>query len=165
VKNLELEQMRLLEAKEKKEIQTKEALLRYRIFTFISLAVSILIAVFLFFIIKARKERKRYIRELNESNQTKNKLFSIISHDLKNEIHGLDGTLNLLKENAISREEFHKIVPLLANRTHQTSIMLNNLLNWSKSQMKELNAKPTEFNINDVIHSNPKFDCQCHQIL
>ncbi|WP_299444240.1 tetratricopeptide repeat protein [uncultured Aquimarina sp.] len=153
----ELDQLKLLEAQEKRELQTKEELFRYRIFTFISLGVSILILVFLIFFIKTRRERKRYIKELNESNQVKNKLFSIISHDLKNEIHGLDGTLNLLKENAISTEEFQEIVPLLANRTHQTSIMLNNLLNWSKSQMKELNVKPTEFNIEDVIHSKFTF--------
>ncbi len=153
----ELEQLKLLEAQEKTELQTKEELYRYRIFTFISLGVSILIFVFLIFVIKTRKERKRYIKELNESNQVKNKLFSIISHDLKNEIHGLDGTLNLLKEDAISIKEFQEIIPLLANKTHQTSIMLNNLLNWSKSQMKELNAKPTEFNIKDVINSKFNF--------
>ncbi|WP_298309730.1 tetratricopeptide repeat-containing sensor histidine kinase [uncultured Aquimarina sp.] len=153
----ELEQLKLLEEQKKRELQTKEELYRYRIFTFISLGVSILIFIFLIFIIKTRKERKRYIKELNESNQVKNKLFSIISHDLKNEIHGLDGTLNLLKEDAISTEEFQEIIPLLANKTHQTSIMLNNLLNWSKSQMKELNAKPTEFNIKDVIHSKFTF--------
>ncbi len=153
----ELEQLKLLEEKEKQELKTQGELFKYRIFTFISLGVSILIFVFLIFIIKTRKERKRYIKELNESNQVKNKLFSIISHDLKNEIHGLDGTLNLLKEDAISIEEFQEIIPLLANKTHQTSIMLNNLLNWSKSQMKELNAKPTEFNIKDVIHSKFTF--------
>ncbi|MFD2562722.1 tetratricopeptide repeat-containing sensor histidine kinase [Aquimarina rubra] len=153
----ELEQLKLLEAQKKTELQTKEELYRYRIFTFISLGVSVLIFVFLIFIIKTRKERKRYIKELNESNQAKNKLFSIISHDLKNEIHGLDGTLHLLKEDAISTEEFQEIIPLLANKTHQTSIMLNNLLNWSKSQMKELNAKPTEFNIKDVINSKFNF--------
>ncbi|MHA7058649.1 tetratricopeptide repeat-containing sensor histidine kinase [Aquimarina sp. M1] len=153
----ELEQLKLLEAQKKTELQTKEELYRYRIFTFISLGVSILIFIFMVFIVKTRRERKRYIKQLNESNQVKNKLFSIISHDLKNEIHGLDGTLNLLKEDAISKEEFQQIVPLLANKTHQTSIMLNNLLNWSKSQMKELNAKPTEFNIKDVINSKFTF--------
>ncbi|MBW1297892.1 tetratricopeptide repeat-containing sensor histidine kinase [Aquimarina litoralis] len=153
----ELEQLKLLEEKEKQELKTQGELFKYRIFTFISVGMLIMGAIFLFFIIKTRKERKRYIAELNESNQVKNKLFSIISHDLKNEIHGLDGTLNLLKENAISKEEFEEIVPLLSNRTHQTSIMLNNLLNWSKSQMNELNAKPTTFNIKDVIQNKFSF--------
>ncbi len=147
----ELKQLKLIDEQEKREQQTKETLFKYRLLTYISLAVIVIILVFMTLIIKARKERKRYIKELNESNEVKNKLFSIISHDLKNEIHGLEGSLNLLKEDTISTEEFKEIVPLLANRTHQTSILLNNLLNWSKSQMKELNPKPVEFDIAEVI--------------
>ncbi len=153
----QLEQLRLQDEKEKREQQTKEQLFKYRLMTFISLAVIAVILVFMILIIKTRKERKRYIKELNESNQVKNKLFSIISHDLKNEIHGLESSLNLMKEDVISTEEFKEIVPLLANRTHQTSILLNNLLNWSKSQMKELNPKPTTFDITEVISNKFTF--------
>ncbi|WP_378176492.1 ATP-binding protein [Aquimarina sp. SS2-1] len=153
----ELNQLKLIDEQEKRELKTKEELFRYRVYTFISLAVIAIILVFLVLFIKTRKERKRYIRELNESNEVKNKLFSIISHDLKNEIHGLEGSLNLMKEEVISTEEFKEIVPLLANRTHQTSILLNNLLNWSKSQMKELNANPTTFDIAEVINSKFTF--------
>ena len=117
------------------------------------LAILFITSIFLFTITKNRKEIKIYINQLNESNQVKNKLFSIISHDLKNEISGLDGSLSLMKENAFSPEEFKEIIPLLSNRTHQTSILLNNLLNWSKSQMNELNAKPTHFDVSAVIES------------
>ncbi|MDH7444211.1 tetratricopeptide repeat-containing sensor histidine kinase [Aquimarina sp. 2201CG14-23] len=153
----ELTQLKLIDAQEKREQKTKESLFRYRLLTFISMAVIAVILVFMILIIKTRKDRKRYINELNESNQVKNKLFSIISHDLKNEIHGLEGSLNLMKEDVISTEEFKEIVPLLANRTHQTSILLNNLLNWSKSQMKELNPKPTTFDITEVISNKFTF--------
>ncbi|MDY8138194.1 tetratricopeptide repeat-containing sensor histidine kinase [Aquimarina sp. 2201CG5-10] len=147
----ELEQIKLIDEKEKREQQTNAELFKYRVFAYVILGVLLGISFFLILIIRARKERKRYINELNESNEIKNKLFSIISHDLKNEIHGLEGSLNLINDNEISMEEFEEIIPLLANRTHQTSIMLNNLLNWSKSQLKELNAKPTSFDITEVI--------------
>lgn len=153
----ELEYLRLIDEQEKEEQETKEALFQYRVFSFVTLGILLIILVFLILIIRARKERKCYIKELNTSNQIKNKLFSIISHDLKNEIHGLEGSLNLLNDNSISTEEFKEIVPLLANRTHQTSILLNNLLNWSKSQLKELNAKPTTFDITEVICDKFKF--------
>ncbi|MDH7444209.1 tetratricopeptide repeat-containing sensor histidine kinase [Aquimarina sp. 2201CG14-23] len=147
----ELEQLRKIDEQEKRELRTKEQLFRYRIFTFVVLCVLVISLVFLFWIIKTRRERKMLIANLNQSNQIKNKLFSIISHDLKNEIHGLEGSLNLMKENEISTEEFQEIIPLLANRTHQTSILLNNLLNWSKSQLKELSAKPVSFDVTEVI--------------
>ncbi|WP_160114521.1 ATP-binding protein [Aquimarina sp. AU474] len=147
----ELKQLKLIDEQEKREQKTKQQLFTYRLFAYVTMAVLAIILVFMILIIKTRKDRKRYIKELNESNDVKNKLFSIISHDLKNEIHGLEGSLNLLKDDTISIEEFKEIVPLLANRTHQTSILLNNLLNWSKSQMKELNPKPVEFDIAEVI--------------
>ncbi|RZS92556.1 tetratricopeptide repeat-containing sensor histidine kinase [Aquimarina brevivitae] len=153
----ELEQLKRLDEQEKQEQKTKNELFKYRIYTYSALGVLLIIAVFSIFIIRSRRERKRLIKELHESNLVKNKLFSIISHDLKNEISGLDGTLKLLKENTISVEEFNEIIPLLANRTNQTWIMLNNLLNWSKSQMNELNANPVSFDINDLIASKFEF--------
>ena len=157
----EMEQLKLIDAQEKSALKAEEELFRYQIINYIILGILIFLTIFLLYIIKARKERKKYIKQLDESNQVKNKLFSIISHDLKNEIHGLNSSLNLLKENGLSIDEFKEIIPLLANRTHQTSIMLTNLLNWSKSQMKELNAKPTSFDITEVISNkfmffNPK---------
>ncbi|MFD2565587.1 tetratricopeptide repeat-containing sensor histidine kinase [Aquimarina rubra] len=153
----ELENLRMIDAQEKREQRTKEELFRYRVLTFIALGLLVIFLVFILMIVRTRKERKRLITKLNESNQVKNKLFSIISHDLKNEIHGLEGSLNLMKENEISTEEFQEIIPLLANRTHQTSILLNNLLNWSKSQMKELNARPVTFDITEVISNKFAF--------
>ncbi|MDH7444212.1 tetratricopeptide repeat-containing sensor histidine kinase [Aquimarina sp. 2201CG14-23] len=153
----ELEHLRTIDAQEKREQLTREELFRYRVLTFVALGLLLIFFVFMVMIIRTRKERKRLISKLNESNQIKNKLFSIISHDLKNEIHGLEGSLNLMKEDAISAEEFKEIVPLLANRTHQTSILLNNLLNWSKSQMKELNARPITFDITEVISNKFAF--------
>ncbi|RZS92555.1 tetratricopeptide repeat-containing sensor histidine kinase [Aquimarina brevivitae] len=153
----ELEQLRRIDEQEKRERKNQTALFKYKILTFSALGVLVVVAIFSVFIIKSRRERKRLIVELNESNLVKNKLFSIISHDLKNEISGLDGTLKLLKENSISTDEFQEIIPLLANRTHQTSIMLNNLLNWSKSQMNELNPKPVIFDIHDLIANKFEF--------
>ncbi|MDH7444210.1 tetratricopeptide repeat-containing sensor histidine kinase [Aquimarina sp. 2201CG14-23] len=147
----ELKQLRTIDEQEIREQKNKEELFRYKVIAFIILGILLISFVFVLWIVKTRKERKKLITKLNESNEVKNKLFSIISHDLKNEIHGLEGSLNLMKEDVISTEEFKEIVPLLANRTHQTSILLNNLLNWSKSQMKELNPNPITFDITEVI--------------
>jgi len=149
----EFKYLKLIDQQNKREQKSKASLFKYRILTYIVLSILFITSIFLFIIMRNRKRIQAYVGQLNESNQVKNKLFSIISHDLKNEISGLDGSLSLMKENAFSPEEFQEIIPLLSNRTHQTSILLNNLLNWSKSQMKELNANPTLFDITDVIAS------------
>ncbi len=147
----EMKKLRRIDEQEKQQLKANQELFKYRLYSYISIGISILFLILLIVIIRSRKERNKYIKKLNESNQLKNKLFSIISHDLKNEIHGLDSILNLLKDNTITAEEFQEIVPLLANSAHQTSILLNNLLNWSKSQMKELKTKPTSFDIDEII--------------
>ncbi len=149
----ELKHLKLIDAQARKEQENKASIFKYKILIYVVLGILLITSILLFTIIRNRKERQKYIDQLNESNNVKNKLFSIISHDLKNEISGLDGSLSLMKENAFSPEEFQEIIPLLSNRTHQTSILLNNLLNWSKSQMKELNANPTHFDITEVISS------------
>ncbi len=146
-----LRHLKQIDEQSRKAQEDKAALFRYKIFIYVVLGILLITTILLFTIIKNRKERKKYITQLNESNEIKNKLFSIISHDLKNEISGLDASLSLMEENAFSPEEFKEIIPLLSNRTHQTSILLNNLLNWSKSQMKELNARPVLFDITEVI--------------
>lgn len=160
----EMERLKLIDKQEKRELQTKEELFRYRVLAFINLGVLLVVLTFLVIIVRNRKQRKRYIKELAESNQVKNKLFSIISHDLKNEINSLEGSLKLLNDNTITQKEFTSIVPLLTNSAHQTSILLNNLLNWSKSQMRELNANPTSFDILEVINTKfTFFDPQAKQ--
>ncbi len=147
----ELKQLKLIEEQENRERDTEAELFKYRLTSYIAIAVVLVILTFLIVIVRTRNERKRLISKLDNSNEVKNKLFSIISHDLKNEINGLEGSLNLLKDNSISEKEFKEIIPFLANGTHQTSILLHNLLNWSKSQLKELNANPTSFDISEVI--------------
>ena len=147
----EQEQQRLLDKQLLNEQIAKEKLFRQKIFTYIAISAFMIALIFIFFIIKSRLERAKYIEKLDRSNQVKNKLFSIISHDLKNEIHGLDNTLNLLRDNLISEKEFKEFLPLLSNSTHQTSILLTNLLNWSKSQMNKLKAYPEPIDFYQII--------------
>ncbi|MFD2565073.1 ATP-binding protein [Aquimarina rubra] len=141
----------LLDEQKRAEREVKEELLMQKIYTYIAIAAFAVAIVFIIGIVKSRLQRAKYIKELNESNQVKNKLFSIVSHDLKNEIHGLDNTLNLLKDDVISESEFREIIPLLSTSAHQTSLLLTNLLNWSKSQMNELKANPKTFDFSRIV--------------
>ncbi|WP_179319272.1 tetratricopeptide repeat-containing sensor histidine kinase [Winogradskyella helgolandensis] len=90
---------------------------------------------------------------LEEVNQVKDKLFSIVSHDLKDSISSIKAFLDLLKEDSISKDEFYELIPELSENANNASSLLFNLLNWSKSQMQNLEPKPERFNIQDVFHS------------
>ena len=90
---------------------------------------------------------------LEEVNQVKDKLFSIVSHDLKDSISSIKAFLDLLKEDSISKEEFRELIPELSENANNASSLLFNLLNWSKSQMQSLEPKPELFNIQEVFHT------------
>nr|WP_321231155.1 tetratricopeptide repeat-containing sensor histidine kinase [uncultured Psychroserpens sp.] len=89
-------------------------------------------------------------KHLEEVNHVKDRLFSIVSHDLKDSISSIKGFIDLLKEDGISREEFYDLVPELSENADSASQLLYNLLNWSKSQMQNLEPKAELFNIQDV---------------
>jgi two-component system sensor histidine kinase/response regulator len=103
---------------------------------------------------KAKNETiSEQIQQLEEVNQVKDKLFSIVSHDLKDSISSIKAFLDLLKEDSISKEEFRDLIPELSENADNASSLLFNLLNWSKSQMQNLEPKPELFNIQDVFHT------------
>lgn len=99
---------------------------------------------------EAIMEQKLHLEEIND---VKDRLFSIVSHDLKDSISSIKAFLDLLKEDSISREEFNELIPELSENADNASLLLFNLLNWSKSQMQNLEPNPELFNIQEVFHS------------
>ena len=103
-----------------------------------------------------QKENDTYLEKvtnLEEINKVKDRLFSIVSHDLKDSISSIKAFLDLLKEGNLTREEFYNLLPELSENADNASLLLYNLLNWSKSQMQNLESKPTRFNIKDVFET------------
>lgn len=100
---------------------------------------------------KAIKEQKK---ELEELNGIKDKLFSIISHEFRSPLNSLKGTLALLKVGALSEDELNMISKELTDKINNTSIFLDNLLNWAKSQMQGIQAKPVDTDIKELADEN-----------
>lgn len=96
---------------------------------------------------------KFYSEELKESNTTKDKLISVIAHDLRSPLASIINVTNLLAEdfNSMDQAELKKILALLNKETELTFESLNNLLLWSKTQRKRLEPKPEKINLNSLI--------------
>jgi signal transduction histidine kinase len=93
--------------------------------------------------------------ELRLLNASKNKFFSIIAHDLKNPLHTIIGYSELLsKENRTftdtERTNFAKNINKSTNSLYR---LLQNLLEWSKTQTGNLRFTPIEFEISKVIEN------------
>lgn len=74
--------------------------------------------------------------QLEESNNIKNKLFSIVSHDLRGPLISLQGVLDMVEMNSLSKEDIKKFTNKVGVRLHHTADFLDNLLQWSRMQMQ-----------------------------
>jgi len=78
--------------------------------------------------------------ELEKLNQQKDKLFSVISHDLRNAVAGAKGMYDMIMEDyeELSKSEIFEYLKLLNQRTNNTHELLEDLLDWSKNQFQEV---------------------------
>ena len=102
---------------------------------------------------KEREVVKLQSEELKELNATKDKLFSIISHDLRNPFNNLLNISRQLSQNmdkyTISEvKENIKMIEASSKRGYE---LLENLLEWSMSQRGNIQYNPVLFNIYDVV--------------
>ncbi len=105
-------------------------------------------------ITKQNKEIKIQKKELEELNGIKDRLFSIMSHEFRSPLNSLKGTLALLKIGALSDDEFNNISKQVTDKINTTSIFLDNLLNWAKSQMQGISAKPVDIELKKMVEEN-----------
>jgi len=94
---------------------------------------------------------KQRSEELDKLNQLKNRVFSIIAHDLRAPLVSLTEIMKMIAENEIDEEEFKIIFPSLNKDINYTNNLLENLLFWSKSQMKGFGPKKEFFNLRNLI--------------
>ncbi|MEE9364460.1 MAG: tetratricopeptide repeat-containing sensor histidine kinase [Cellulophaga sp.] len=92
--------------------------------------------------------------ELKELNTTKDKLFSIIGHDLRGPIGALQGLIKLFKEGEIGKAEFLEFIPKLQDDVAHILFTLNNLLSWGQTQMNGAKTTPTSLVLNKLVMEN-----------
>ena len=87
---------------------------------------------------------------IEELNDIKDRLFAIISHDLRRPFGNLKSTLKLLVAGKLSEEKLQTIVPILIKSVSTVSDLLDNLLQWSNSQLKGEMIEKKEFDISEL---------------
>jgi two-component system sensor histidine kinase/response regulator len=94
-----------------------------------------------------REEMQLQAEKLQELNQLKSKLFSVIGHDLRGPINSLQALLDLFSKNLLSQEEFLLHSDKLKASVNITQRTLENLLNWSLSQMEGIRTRPSVMDV------------------
>jgi signal transduction histidine kinase len=94
----------------------------------------------------------RKSEELRQAIQTKDKFFSIISHDLKSPFQGFIGLTQMMAEGNIdfSRTEITEYGKALFETASTVYKLLENLLEWAKMQKNEIDFTPKKFSISET---------------
>jgi len=153
------------------ERQAKEAELivqrRFRNFLFVLVALCVIIVVLVcyLYILQQRSNKKLKVAhdqlnrqnvELQELNATKDKFFSIISHDLKGPLNSLTSFSSLLinHTDSLSKEEIKMFASDFDKSLKNLFVLLENLLEWSRSQTGNIEFTPESFDIAAMLEEN-----------
>lgn len=135
--------------------------LRIRIYLIIGIATVFFIASVIYFNQRKTTRLNRVINiqkgELEQLNKVKDKIFSVVSHDMRTPVNALISFIQLLEGGNIDQEKLTRYAATLKNNLTYTSSMMENLLNWAASQMQGFNPQLETLNlhplVNEVINS------------
>ncbi|MCL5244216.1 tetratricopeptide repeat-containing sensor histidine kinase [Cellulophaga sp. 20_2_10] len=141
---------------------------KIRSIVYIGVSILVIWGIITFMMSKSRKAHKRLNselqlkqivlenreEELEEINQTKDKLFSIIAHDLRGPIGALLDVLKMMKSGDLAVTEFRDFVPKLIKDVDHISFTLNNLLSWGQTQMNGATTNSTLVELNKLVENN-----------
>jgi signal transduction histidine kinase len=143
-KNKELELLEVENELQKKQTQRNRIIVS-------SLVIFICMLTIILIIVYEMKERtkktsnkikeqsealSKQAKELKVLNDVKDKIFSILSHDMQSPIASLKNTFDLLDARLINEKEFNTLKEKISNQLFDLNIVLDNLLQWSKNQIQ-----------------------------
>ena len=144
-----------------KEIQRKNQFI-------ISFGISLLILVIIIFFLRRISSAHKIIKDFNikleDSNEklqlinnTKDKFFSIIAHDLRSPLGAILSFSNLINDECSSSKDIETVAEYntyLNQSAHNLNSLLENLLQWSKSQLGSIKHLAVDFDLSEIIDEN-----------
>ena len=102
----------------------------------------------------AEEKLKKYSEDLQKSNTSKDKFFSIISHDLRNPFNSLLGFSELLANNIedLTEDEIKESAKSLHRTATNLFNLLTNLLEWSRLQTGNFSFEKSEFSLGGLLN-------------
>jgi PAS domain S-box-containing protein len=102
---------------------------------------------------EAEEQTRRYTDELEKLNSSKDKFFSIISHDLRSPLSTLHGYTDLLMTDVdgYDRETIKEMAASMNGLTDRIHALLENLLEWSRFQAGRMEYQPIKVDLHDIV--------------
>ncbi len=172
--NLKESELELLQARYENQAYRLETSKRYLIFFAITAALVGVLGVRMYFLHKnvtsinndllvkqhQIEEQKRVLEDqsvqLKGMNETKNKLFSILGHDMRSPIAQVKSVVDMILAGHLEKEEFDELLHVLNKDIDSVYFTLNNTLKWSMSQMDGFRLNCTVFDLSEVVNNSLK---------
>lgn len=139
---------------EKKEVEIALLETKQKQQRFFLIGVGILLFMLIAFLLFLQQNQQKIQSQkdkLSELNATKDKLFAILSHDLRSPVASLKNYLMLINWGALSQSEFADSTNRLNTQLSNVGNSLDNVLSWSISQMEGMKPKVEKVNVSEII--------------
>ena len=107
--------------------------------------------------IKTHLALRQAQNSLYEINHFKDKLLSILSHELRSPLDALDEVLHLFTDNNLTETKMKKYISELSENIKRNRLFLENLMHWSYYQMQKDNISMEKFDLQDIIYETIAF--------
>lgn len=92
--------------------------------------------------------------KLSTANKAKDRLFSIVAHDIRGPLDLFDTLLDFSLEANLSQEEFLAYQKKIKLKLEELRMTVNTLLEWARSQLDGINVRPKSTNVSDIFTAN-----------
>jgi signal transduction histidine kinase len=106
------------------------------------------------FIENQKRKNFRQFRALEELNQQKGRIISILSHDVASPLQSTSGLLETYSNNQITKEELDQFIPKVKARLEKVLFLVYSLVRWSKSQMEGFKVRMEGVDVKLLIEEN-----------
>ncbi|MCD8739248.1 tetratricopeptide repeat protein [Mucilaginibacter roseus] len=142
---------------EKLKYVNTEQRFEQKVVVFIAIAVITILIIVVVFYARIRaynKQLQQLNADLTASNQSKDKLFSVLGHDLRAPLATLKNFLSLLEDDDLTASERKQVVTELQHNCDSSLDVLNKLLRWGQLQLKGKQVNPVSFDPAEIVGQN-----------
>lgn len=118
------------------------------------LIIAIAILIILLVVVYHLRRTRKLNEQLKEANQIKDKLFTIIGHDLRNPIGSITNVLALMEHDELTADEQRQMIGQMRKQGDVSLEILNSLLSWGHAQLNGVSINPVSFQPYALIENN-----------
>lgn len=125
---------------------------------FLAIGMGLILLIALLIFQNQRRTRKlntiisKQKSELEELGYVKDRIFSVVSHDMRSPVNTLISFIDILEDAEIPADKLRLYAATLKNQLQHTSVLMENLLNWASSQMKGFTPRITPVHVKELVN-------------